>query len=490
MTGRRRARGPPLALVGGARARCCRRPRRAPRVTLTPVITGLSSPVFVTGAGDGTNRLFVVEQTGRVKVVKNGVDRRRSSTSARRSRRGGERGLLGLAFHPNYETNRKFYVYFTLKDGDIGINEYKASAIEPERGDPLDAPRILTIGQPNSNHNGGMLAFGQDGYLYIGVGDGGGAGDVPGNRPEQGPAARQDAADRHQRHARLAQRTGSRSRTRSSAGPGATRSGRYGLRNPWRFSFDRVRGDIWIGDVGQNRYEEIDRKLIDLERRAERPRVQLRLARPRGLALLQAGQRLQQERQGPTRSWSTRHGERDCSVTGGYVYRGSTAALVGKYVFADFCSGEIWSVHRGRERPARQDARCSTPSRTSARSGRTTTGELYVVVLTAGRSTGSRTSARGRPAPADDVRRRVGGDGDRLLDRDLDVELDLVADQPAAGLEGDVPVEAPVLAVDLRAVAEKPAWRAPSIPGKKPRNSTSKSTGRVTSRIVTSAVTT
>ncbi|MGZ8438999.1 MAG: PQQ-dependent sugar dehydrogenase, partial [Candidatus Limnocylindrales bacterium] len=349
MRARRRTHGAAFALVAALALILPPTPASA-AITLTPVITGLTSPVYVTGAGDGSGRLFVVEQTGRIKVFNDGASLGTFLNISTKISKGGERGLLGLAFHPNYETNRKFYVYFTLKDGDIGINEYKRSASNANRADLTTRRRLLTINHPASNHNGGMLAFGRDGYLYIGVGDGGGSGDAANNAQNKdrllGKILRID----------INGRTASRPYRIPSSNPFVGKPGRneiwsYGLRNPWKFSFDRVRGDIWVGDVGQNRYEEINRKLITST------------AAPNGRGSNYGWRVLEgwhcfRPATGCNKSSKVRpiveysHAGGNCSVTGGYVYRGPSAALVGKYIFADYCSGRIWSVPRGASAPA------------------------------------------------------------------------------------------------------------------------------------------
>jgi glucose/arabinose dehydrogenase len=378
VTGRRRARGAALALVAAFALILPPTPANA-AINLTPVITGLTDPVFVTGAADGTNRLFVVEQTGRIKVFKGGSLLSTPFLNISSSiSTGGERGLLGLAFHPKYETNRKFYVYFTRGDGDIAINEYKASASNPDVAVPSSARRILTINHPNSNHNGGMLAFGKDGYLYIGVGDGGGAGDVPNNAQNKerllGKILRID----------INGTLGSRQYKIPHSNPFVGRPGRnevwsYGLRNPWRFSFDRLRGDIWVGDVGQNRYEEINRKVTTSK------------AAPNGRGSNYGWRVLEgwhcfKPASGCNKSAKVRpiveysHAGGNCSVTGGYVYRGSTAALVGKYIFADFCSGKIWSIPRAASAGASKTLQRDTLQNISS-FGEGDNGELYVVSL-------------------------------------------------------------------------------------------------------------
>ena len=148
-------------------------------VSVTPVVSGLKSPVHVTNAGDGSGRLFVVEQGGRVRIIKNGVLLPTPFLDISvKVLTGGERGLLGIAFHPQYEVNGRFFVYLTrAPDGDIAINEYRVSSTNPDIATQVGAKRIILIDHPLSNHNGGRMAFGPDGYLYIGTGDGGGSGD-------------------------------------------------------------------------------------------------------------------------------------------------------------------------------------------------------------------------------------------------------------------------------------------------------------------------
>ena len=217
-----------------------------------------NSPVLVTNAGDGSNRLFVVEQGGRIKIIDGSTAIATPFLDIHtRVSCCGERGLLGLAFDPAFKTNRRFFVDYTDKNGDTIIASYRASATNPNLASTTQTA-ILKIDQPYSNHNGGMLAFGKDGYLYIGMGDGGSAGD-PGNRAQNknsllGKILRID----------INHVTSTRKYSNPPTNPfvgkaGSDRVWAYGFRNPWRFSFDRSTGDLWVGDVGQNRYEEVDR---------------------------------------------------------------------------------------------------------------------------------------------------------------------------------------------------------------------------------------
>jgi hypothetical protein len=221
------------------------------------VLASLSSPLFVTSGRDGSNRLFFVEQTGRILVLQSGMEAVfldiRSKVLS-----GGEQGLLGLAFHPQYAANRRFFVNYTRQpDGATVIAEYRASASDPNIADPGET-QILTIAQPFANHNGGMLEFGPDDFLYIGMGDGG-SGNDPGNRA-------QDIEDLLGKMLRINVDMPSGGLPYSSpadnpffgAIPGRDEIYAVGLRNPFRFSFDRGTGQLYAGDVGQSQREEID----------------------------------------------------------------------------------------------------------------------------------------------------------------------------------------------------------------------------------------
>ena len=345
----------------------------ATSVVLRPVASGLSSPVYVTSANDGTNRLFVVEQTGRVRVIKGGV---LLSTPlidvTSQISTGAEQGLLGLAFHPSFKTNGLFYVYFTRANRDIVVNQYRTSTANGNVGDPATGRRIITIGHPNhDNHNGGMITFDRSGYLFIGTGDGGSGGG--------------HAQDRNSLLGKLLRinvngSVGAQQYRIPAGNPYVGTTGRdeiwsIGLRNPWRFSFDRATGDLWIGDVGQDRYEEIDRSTAS--------------GSGRGLGVnfgwpVMEGRHCYSPSTGCNTSGKLYpvveygHGE-GCSVTGGYVYRGTRApGLAGRYVFADYCSGRIWTVPRGAASPIAKSLLMDT-SMTISSFGEDQQGELYVV---------------------------------------------------------------------------------------------------------------
>jgi glucose/arabinose dehydrogenase len=313
-------------------------------LVLTPIASGLSSPVLVTHAGDGSGRLFVVEQTGRIKVIKGGVVLGAPLLNLSASiSTGGERGLLGLAFHPQFSTNGKFYVNFTLRNGATAINEYRvASPYTADTAAWQTGRRILTIPQPYSNHNGGNLAFGPDGYLYIGMGDGGSGGD-PGNRAQNinnllGKMLRIDVNGK----------SGTKQYRIPPTNPWVRRVGldeiwARGLRNPWRFSFDRMTGDLWIGDVGQDRYEEIDVSRAVGGRNAGRSANYVwRIMEGRHCynpsRCASGGKVL------PVAEYTHASGN-NCSVTGGHVYRGPDPKLFGGYLYGDYCSGRIWGIN-------------------------------------------------------------------------------------------------------------------------------------------------
>ncbi len=343
---------------------------------LTPVANGLSSPLLVTHAGDGSDRLFVVEQTGKVRIVRGGslvtaafIDLSRSVSS------GGEQGLLGLAFHPSYETNGKLYLSYTDLNGTSIVREYRVSTSNPDRVNGASGRTLLRVKQPYDNHNGGHIAFGPDGYLYVGFGDGGSGGD-PGNRAQSngtllGKLLRID----------VNKRTGSLPYGIPADNPFVGRTGldqiwAYGLRNPWRWSFDRATGDLWIGDVGQSAWEEVDRALAVRGRNAGRAinygwRVMegAHCFRP-STGCIRTGRTL------PLTEY--RHTGGRCSITGGYVYRGTAYPdLVGAYLFADYCSGEIWYIDRGAARGT-APTRALDTSASITSFGEDEAGELYL----------------------------------------------------------------------------------------------------------------
>jgi glucose/arabinose dehydrogenase len=284
---------------------------------IQPFASGLSAITALASTKAEPRRLYVAEQAGRIRYLVNGklagtfLDLRDRITS------GGEQGLLSVAFHPGYARNHRFYVDYTDRNGNTRVVEFRS---RNGRGVKSTARELLFVRQPYANHNGGELQFDTAGRLYVGMGDGGSGGD-PGNRAQNpkvklGKLLRIDPLRR-----------------------GASwRTVGLGLRNPWRFSFDRANGDLYIGDVGQESWEEID----------YRPRAEIGTLANYGWRAFEGHARYSNTRLGPGRLvapvYDFSHAD-GCSVTGGYVYRGtSVPTAAGRYFFGDYCSGTIWSL--------------------------------------------------------------------------------------------------------------------------------------------------
>jgi glucose/arabinose dehydrogenase len=344
-----------------------------PVANLEPVAHGLTNPVSITHAGDA--RLFITLQNGLI-VIYDGTQVLpvpfldvRSLVSA-----GGERGLLSVAFHPHYAQNGLFYINYTNTAGNTVVARYTVSPQDPNGANASSAVTLLTIAQPFANHNGGQLQFGPDGYLYIGMGDGGSGGD-PGNRAQNlgellGKMLRIDV-DSASPYAIPASNP---FRTTAGARPEIWA---FGLRNPWRFSFDRATSDLWIADVGQGTWEEID-------------------VQPAGSA---GGENYGWRRMEGTHCFNPAtncntgtmvlpvveydHGV-GCSVTGGYVYRGARyPRLAGTYVYGDFCSGTIWGATRSASGTVTSRVLYQAPFDIST-FGEDAAGELYVAAYSTG----------------------------------------------------------------------------------------------------------
>ena len=309
-------------------------PPEDPTIGLEPVATGLAFPLALT-APPGDPRLFIVEKPGRIRIVRDGALLERPFLDLTGAVSiGGEQGLLGLAFDPEYSLNGRFYVNYTDTDGNTQIVAYRAST-EPDVDDPASADPLLSIAQPFSNHNGGHLAFGPDGYLYIGSGDGGSGGDPEGNGqdPEDllGSLLRIDVS-------------GGSGYTIPSDNPFAGATGArgelwdLGLRNPWRFSFDRLTGDLYIADVGQNQREEID---VATRASGGGRGANYGWNIMEGTACFAGAGCDRTALTLPVLEYTHAEG---CSVTGGFVYRGATIPeLAGHYLYADFCEGWVRS---------------------------------------------------------------------------------------------------------------------------------------------------
>jgi len=346
----------------------------AQELALQRVTGGLAAPLGIVSAGDA--RLFIVQQAGTVAIW----DGTRVLPAPFLDVRGlvsccGERGLLGLAFHPHYAANGLFFVDYTAPNGDVTIARYSVSATNPNAADSASGAVLLTI--PHSqfaNHNGGELQFGPDGYLYIGVGDGGSGGN-PTNSAQDlsqllGKLLRIDV-DRPPYAIPASNPFASRPNARGEIWA-------YGLRNPWRFSFDRTTGDLWIADVGQNLYEE-----VDLQPAASAGGENY------GWRLMEATHCFNPATNCPTAGLvmpilEYDHSQKRCSITGGYRYRGARfPRLRGTYFYADYCSGTIWG--------ATQQANGAWSSRVMLGTSLSITsfgedrdGELYLVDANAG----------------------------------------------------------------------------------------------------------
>jgi len=343
------------------------------------LVTGLTQPVGLESAPGDSSRLFIVEKTGTIQIWSGGSLKPRPFLDiSSRVSSGTEQGLLGLAFHPQFATNRRFYVDYTDRNGDTHVVEFLASvaldsATTTER-------EILFVTQPAANHNGGQLAFGPDGYLYVGLGDGGGAGDTYHNGQNLGSLLAKIL--------RLNVDVGS-PYSIPPDNPFASVSGDkgetwdYGLRNPWRFSFDRLNGDLYIGDVGQDTYEEVDYELHHSGGKDYGWNIMegFHCYPPPATTCNKSGLTL------PVVEYT--HQGSSCSITGGYVYRGSEIPeLNGTYFYGDYCSGMVRSfqIDQGQAVNA-QDwttilrTQSGGPMAGLSSFGQDARGELYLVLL-------------------------------------------------------------------------------------------------------------
>jgi glucose/arabinose dehydrogenase len=327
--------------------------RGAPRVRLVRVLNDVSAPTHLAAAPGEPGRLYVVEQEGRIVIVeRRRVLARQFLDIVDLVQSGGEQGLLSVAFHPDYQSSRLFYVDYTDVNGDTRVVEYRAR----RGGDPTRTRELLFVEQPYANHNGGQLVFGPDGRLYVGMGDGGSAGD-PENRAQD-----------------LGDRLGKLLSIDVDDAGGSWRLEAYGLRNPWRFSFDRATGDLYIADVGQGEWEEIDYwpagnpGLLNFGWDVFEGNHGYEDKEPNGRGRLVP----------PIAEYDHSLG---CSVTGGFVYRGEEIPDArGHYFYGDYCSGYVWSF-AVRDGKATDHKRHPFQVQSLSSFGEDGRGELYLLSL-------------------------------------------------------------------------------------------------------------
>jgi glucose/arabinose dehydrogenase len=356
-----------LALVGAAAPQSA-----SAALPLTQVGSGFNRPLYVTHAGD--SRLFVVEQSGRIKILPGGATF--LDVSGLVTTGHSEQGLLGLAFHPSYASTGLFYVNYTRRsDGATVVAEYRRSAGNSNAADPASRRTVLTISQPYGNHNGGWMGF-KGKLLYIATGDGGSGGD-PGNRAQNlnsllGKVLRINPL-----------KSGTKAYTIPAKNPFVGQSGRrgeiwsYGLRNPWRCSFDRGNGQMWCADVGQQKWEEVNRHTT-----GKGINYGWRVMEGNDCFNPSSGCNTSGKRR-PVAVYG--HAGGNCAVTGGYVSRRSGAALAGKYVFGDYCSGRVWAIPAGHTGALTASHLLAQTSHLVSSFGEGRDGRLYLVDYGGGR---------------------------------------------------------------------------------------------------------
>jgi len=338
-------------------------------LTLKPVASGFAKPLYLTHAHD--QRLFVVQQAGQIMIIEGGVTRPTPflDIKTRVGSNGNEQGLLSVAFHPNYQKNGLFYVNYTNLEGSTTIARYNVSA-DPNVADEISEQILLTIPQPYSNHNGGHILFGPDGYLYIGMGDGGAANDPHNNG--------QSLNTLLGKILRLDVDTGSPYGVPQDNPFITTAAARpeiwsYGWRNPWRLAFDAATGDLYVADVGQNQYEEVD---VELAGSGGGQNYGWRLMEashcfnptscdPATLKVVM-----------PIAEYPHSQG---CSVTGGYVYHGTQfPQLNGVYIYGDYCTGTLWGLRHEADGSWSQ-AELLASGKIISSFGLDAAGELYLI---------------------------------------------------------------------------------------------------------------
>jgi glucose/arabinose dehydrogenase len=348
-------------------------------VTWKQVADGLNRPVALADPGDGSGRLFVLEQPGIIRIIQNGavLPTPFLDIQERVGSKGNEQGLLGIAFHPHFAQNGFFFVNYTDLNGNTHIVRFSVSQSDPNQADPNSEKQLLFVDQPFQNHNGGSVVFGPDGYLYLGLGDGGSQGDPHGNaqstRTYLGKILRIDV-DKGDPYAIPADNPFATNG--SKPGGGLLEIWAYGLRNPWRFSFDRLTNELYIADVGQDTWEEIDYLPAGIPggenfgwnyREGMHP---YKGTPPAGLHLVE-----------PIAEYNHSEG---CSVTGGFVYRGEDLPnWRGVYLYGDYCSGKVWGLLHNPDGSWQQKLLFETGFNISS-FGEDAAGELYLVDLNGG----------------------------------------------------------------------------------------------------------
>jgi glucose/arabinose dehydrogenase len=352
------------------------------RVALEPLFDGLNQPVHITSAADGSDRLFVVEKPGRILVY--AASREEPTVfldiTDRVGSTGFEQGLLGLAFPPDHAQSGHFFVNYTDRNGDTVIARFAISTSDANAADPASEFEILQIAQPAGNHNGGLLLFGPDGNLWIGTGDGGRANDAFGHGQNAstllGAMLRLDVtSDPAQPYTIPADNPWLE--TTDPANEVRDEIWAIGLRNPWRYSFDRATGDLWIADVGQNQYEEVN--LVNAEDLANGHNF--------GWPIMEGQQCFQRANCNadglhlPIIDYDRSEG---CSITGGNVYRGAAFnELQGIYFYGDYCSGTVWGYWVDAQNESHNVALMETGQSISS-FGEDEAGELYITDLNGG----------------------------------------------------------------------------------------------------------
>ncbi|HEV7350589.1 PQQ-dependent sugar dehydrogenase [Telluribacter sp.] len=343
--------------------------------TATDAFPGLKfrSPVDLTYAPDGSNRLFVLEQEGVIRVFENKADASSAQVFLDIKNKvtdGGERGLLGIAFHPDYRTNGFFYVNYTRSSPlETVIARYKVNPSNPNAAEPASETVLLTFPQPFSNHNGGAVKFGPDGHLYVSVGDGGSGGDPQNNAQNRnnllGTILRLDVNSTEKGNYGIP--SGNPFKGNSEGYREEIYA--YGLRNPWRVSFDSQTGNLWAGDVGQNAIEEID--II-------KAGGNYGWRRKEGTECFNPKSNCEEQGMvAPVFTYSQSNGDR--SITGGFVYRGnSLSELKGHYIYGDFVSGKIWALQMDGEKAGTNRLLIDLPGTISA-FGVDANNELYIL---------------------------------------------------------------------------------------------------------------